>query len=79
MLSIRIAEVDVIRVGLEILGNSSLEYIASKKSARRHDHILEGQHWSLPVVLAFFFFRYFSKSTERKWLLNSESSTDGWW
>ena len=33
MLSIRVAEVDVICVRLEILGNSSLEYIASKKSA----------------------------------------------
>ena len=32
-MSIRFAEVDVILVGLEVLGNSSLEYIASKKSA----------------------------------------------
>ena len=38
MLSIRVAEVDVIRIGLEVwryylIGNSSLEYNASKISA----------------------------------------------
>ena len=33
MLTIRVAEVDVIRIDLGILRNNSLEYIPSKKSA----------------------------------------------
>ena len=51
MLSIRVAEVDVIRVGLEISGNSSLEYIASKKSTTEKNVFIKSAQLKSVIIL----------------------------
>ena len=52
MLSIRVAEVDVIRVGLEILGKSMLNTLCLRNLLLcHHDHVLEGQHTTLNTTL----------------------------
>ena len=61
MLSIRVAEIDLIRAWLEILGNSSLECIASKKSATLSSWYFRRSAVKSPSSTIIFFFGYFLK------------------
>ena len=73
MLTIRVAEVDVIRIDLGILRNNSLEYIPSKKSATSSSWLFfRRSALKSPSSPTLFSLDISSKSTGRTWLLNSE-------
>ena len=61
MLFIRVAEIDLIHVWLQILGNSSLECIASKKLATLSSWHFRRSAMKSPSSTIIFFFEYFLK------------------